>query len=369
MLPLHWVEQFSHSKQRKYYVNSVNMVRTWKRPCMQGKSKCAGQPSKGTQKSGKKQVHEKKQGKKCHASSHQTAEIDECTWKRPCMQGLSKCAGQRSKGTQKSGKKQAHEKKQGKKCHASSHQTAEMDECTKTTKTTKTTATPGQTGHDRFKGATVHEIGGGCAVLTFVDDNMEKLLPAAVEYVLQEGVLQYDKQFKMMQKMCTRRRGEGLFSDTVSGYAFSGTTVVATSLPSCLRALLDYVNQFFAAGDTPFTAVFVNHYRGPDDAIYMHSDKDVAEDEEVGVVAISWGMPRKLKFRATDSDNPDLLKLDIETARGQALVMYGYRFQSLFKHGITAYKDRHHHKTTTGQGPSAQGRVSFTFRRHHSTRA
>jgi len=312
MLPVHWVVKFCDRKQRKYYLNTVNMVRTWKRPSIQ---------SKGPQKTGRKQTPGKKQGKQCDASRQQAAETGKCI------------------------------------------------------KTSPPVATAGQTGHDRlerakkcFKGATVHEIGCGCAVLTFVDENMERLLPAAVEYVLQEGKLEYDKQFSMMQKMCTRRRGEGLFSDTVPGYAFSGTTVVATALPSCLRALLDYVNQFVSGDDKPFTAVFVNHYRSPEDAIYMHSDKDVAGNEEVGVVAISCGMPRKLKFRPIDGSNPDLLKLDIETAHGQALVMYGYKFQSLFKHGITAYKDKHHHKAS-GQGPLEQGRVSFTFRRHHSTRS
>jgi len=37
-----------------------------------------------------------------------------------------------------------------------------------------------------------------------VHDNIEKLLPAAVEYVLQEGVLEYDKQFKDDAKKCAR---------------------------------------------------------------------------------------------------------------------------------------------------------------------
>jgi len=53
-----------------------------------------------------------------------------------------------------------------------------------------------------FKGATMHNLGGGCAVLVFrvVNDCIHKLLPAAIKYVSQEGVLKYDKKFMMVRE-------------------------------------------------------------------------------------------------------------------------------------------------------------------------
>jgi len=51
-----------------------------------------------------------------------------------------------------------------------------------------------------FKGATMYNLGGGCAVLVFVDDCIHKLLLAAIKYVSQEGVLKYDKKFMMVRE-------------------------------------------------------------------------------------------------------------------------------------------------------------------------
>jgi alkylated DNA repair dioxygenase AlkB len=239
-----------------------------------------------------------------------------------------------------------------------------------------------------FEGAVMHVLGGGCAVLTFHDHPIEMLLPAAVEYVSQDSVLSYDRTFEMFLKPCTRRRGEGFFSDTVASYAFSKDKLVAQPLHPSLRALLDQVNTFVP--NDPFSAVMVNHYRPyiplkgivnvhdsmvnkPDsmvnkpDSISMHADLDVQNDEKVGVIAVSYGAQRTLTFRPIDRNNIELKELKLATEHGQTLIMYGPKFQRMFLHGIIAGKEDIEHNApsaTHSTVADSKGRYSFTFRRH-----
>ena len=216
-----------------------------------------------------------------------------------------------------------------------------------------------------FEGAVMHDLGGGCAVLTFHDHPIEMLLPAAVEYVSRDGVLEYDRTFTMFKtKLCTRRRGEGFFSDDkVPFYAFSKDRVVAQPLHPTLRALLDQVNLFVP--NDPFYGVFVNCYRPNEkDGIGMHSDKDVQDMENIGVVAISYGAQRILTFRPVDRKNTALKELNLTTKHGQTLIMYGPKFQRMFSHGIAACKGNTEHDSAHSTVADCQGRYSFTFRRH-----
>jgi len=217
-----------------------------------------------------------------------------------------------------------------------------------------------------FKGSTMYDLGGGCAVLTLMHKPIEVLLSAAVDYVSQPGVLEYDRQFKMVH-MCTRHRGEGFFSDKIiAGYAFSKGTVIAQPLHPTLAALLDEVNKL-VPGD-PFSAIFVNDYRDKYDSIGKHSDKDVADDETVGVVAISYGVSRVLTFRPFDASNTKLKMAHIPTTHGQTLVMHGANFQKLFSHEIVGkdIKKRPPSDPAALAADAPERRVSFTFRRHHA---
>jgi len=216
-----------------------------------------------------------------------------------------------------------------------------------------------------FQGSTMYDLGGGCAVLTLMHRPIEMLLSAAVDYVSQPGVLEYDRQFKMVH-MCTRHRGEGFFTKLIlRGYAFSKATVTAKPLHPTLAALLDEVNKL-VPGD-PFSAVFVNDYRNKYDSIGKHSDKDVADDETVGVIAVSYGVSRIVTFRPLDANNKELKMAHIPTTHGQTLVMHGTNFQKLFSREIVG-KDN---KKKPPSDPAAlaadapERRVSFTFRRHH----
>ena len=200
--------------------------------------------------------------------------------------------------------------------------------------------------------------------MTLMHKPIEMLLSAAVNHVLQPGKLEYDRQFKMVH-MCTRHRGEAFFSNLIAGYAFSKGTVTAKPLHPTLSALLDEVNKF-VPGDL-FSAIFVNCYRDPYDSISKHSDKDVADDETVGVVAISYGDSRVLTFRPLDASNTKLKMAHIQTTHGQTLVMHGANFQKLFLHAIVGKDIKK--KPPSDPAPLAaaacDGRFSFTFRRHH----
>jgi alkylated DNA repair dioxygenase AlkB len=218
-----------------------------------------------------------------------------------------------------------------------------------------------------FKGSTMYDLGGGCAVLALMHKPIEMLLSAAVDYVSEPGVLEYDRQFKMVH-VCTRHRGEGFFSNKIAGYAFSKGTVTAKPLHPTLAALLDEVNKL-VPGD-PFSAIFVNDYRDEYDSIGKHSDKDVADDETVGVIAVSYGVSRNLRFRPLNASNTELKMANIPTTHGQTLVMHGANFQKLFSHEIVGkdVKKRpappSHPAALAADAP--ERRVSFTFRRHHS---
>jgi len=218
-----------------------------------------------------------------------------------------------------------------------------------------------------FVGATIYSLGGGCAVLTFVDPVVQKLLPAAVDFVSRDEVLEYDREFTIFSKICTRRRGEGFFSDTIGGYSFSKDKLVAQPLHPTLRALLDHANTFVP--HDKFTAITTNRYRNDNDGIGDHTDKDVGDEEQIGVLAFSHGASRVLSFRPIDRSNGELKELHVATENGQTLVMYGKGFQTKFTHGIKAKKTK---KSADGAGSASTSvpltedvRVSFTFRRHH----
>ena len=87
-----------------------------------------------------------------------------------------------------------------------------------------------------FKGSTLYDLGGGCAVLTLMHKPIEMLLSAAVNYFSEPGVLEYDNQFRMVH-MCTRHRGEGFFFNLIAGCAFSKGTVTAKPLHATLSAI------------------------------------------------------------------------------------------------------------------------------------
>jgi len=217
---------------------------------------------------------------------------------------------------------------------------------------------------DCLKKANVHSIGKDLAVLTFQDPDIMVLTDAVVDYIKNSNHLIYDQQsMDQRGRACTRSRGEGFFVCNGSGivsYKIGKTDMIGIDMPNCMHALLNKVNTFVL---THFNAVFVNHYRDNNDGIPFHSDKNVHEDELIGVFGVSWGASRILKFHPKDNQNKALRKQNIRTGHGEALLMYGKGFQTKIKHGISKCKTSSAHKGTPGGGE----RFSFTFRSHNNT--
>jgi len=240
-----------------------------------------------------------------------------------------------------------------------------------------------------YSGAARHDLGRGCVVLTFADAQLKALAEAARAHVLDAGCLVFDRPFKLLNRECTTPRGVAFFSakEGGAGYAYSTVVDAAHPMPPCLQAMLDYVNAMHGFGDgNKYTGVLVNYYRlrasvaracarrsiltfvprGVSvsyarahrtlaDGISLHSDKDVAPDEDEGVFAFALGAERLVQFRPIDKNDMALCGANVASRDGEAMVMYGKGFQNRFKHGI-------HKRVPSGAEPAA--RMSFTLRRH-----
>ena len=368
MLPDGWIEKFSQTRQIVYYMHPGTGVTSWKHPANLNTAASAvfvattndpalEMPSQAPRLDALHAIA--KRQREIEFSAVGRLETAEPVLKKPKT-------GKKGKPTDiillEAGLKSSAQPKVVKE-PALSKKSAKLSGTVKSPKPTLATAsiaTKEQCGV--FRGSTMYNLGGGCAVLIFMNAQIQELLPEAVAYVSQKDVLKYDKKF-MMMKECTRHRGEGFFSDEIDGYKFSKGEVTAQPLHPTLRALLDYVNSFVP--NDPFTAVFVNHYRNKFDSIGKHSDKDVEPHEKVGVIAVSSGAERIVTFRPIDKNDTELKELHIATKHGQMLVMHGPKFQQKFSHAIVG-------KTLKAGDSAAQvhdaddGRFSFTFRRHHA---
>jgi hypothetical protein len=206
-----------------------------------------------------------------------------------------------------------------------------------------------------LQNATMYETGEDTAVLTFNDPELLFLCNVVVNYIKDTKYLVYDQECTDQRgRAFTRNRGEGFFvpeRSSVKSYKIGKTDMIGIPMSDCMLALLNNVNTFVK---NPFQAMFVNHYRNNNDGIPFHSDKGVDEDELTGVLVISWGVSRKLKFHPVDRSNTSLRKQDIHTGHGEALLMYGKSFQNKMKHCISKCKT------------SAGDRFSFTFRCHNN---
>lgn len=148
-------------------------------------------------------------------------------------------------------------------------------------------------------------------------------------------------------KRCTFHRSIGFFSDTSTGYKYSGQLAAAQPLTPSLREILTYINDRF---NSSFNGILINKYDGGEEYISKHSDDESALDPHVGVMVISVGSVRK--FRIRDKITGEIV-LDTPTAPDMILNMKG-DFQKEFTHEIPIEK-------------RVEGvRYSFTFRRHLS---
>jgi alkylated DNA repair dioxygenase AlkB len=133
----------------------------------------------------------------------------------------------------------------------------------------------------------------------------------------------------------------------VPHYRFSGINLYATALPKEMKELLQVVNGMIGG---KFNAILVNMYRGGEDYISAHSDKDGVSAEH-GVVTVSFGTERR--FVITEKKGKGKV-VEVPLISGTACHMTG-AFQDLYKHEIPKESKRK---------DQDQSRISFTFREH-----
>ena len=178
--------------------------------------------------------------------------------------------------------------------------------------------------------------------------NLE-LLDASVAYVA-DKLLHYPR-IVVYGKECRQRRDVGFFCDdpNVQGYIYSGQIMPSQSCGSTLAQLIMIVNQMFGSN---FNAILVNQYNSGEDTIGKHSDDERNLSGHHGVVAISYGAERLLRFR--DKRQNGKIVHDHNMIHGECVQMFGDSFQQKFTHEVPVQK-------------KVKGaRISFTFRHHYT---
>ncbi len=130
-------------------------------------------------------------------------------------------------------------------------------------------------------------------------------------------------------------------------YAYSGLRHPAAPMPAPLRQLADRIEAWLARQGcvAGFNSVLMNHYRGGNDSIGMHSDDETQLGSKPVIASVSLGAVRTFVFRHKATG----LKLSEPLAPGSLLVMRG-RTQELWTHGIPKEPER------------SGARINLTFR-------
>lgn len=145
-------------------------------------------------------------------------------------------------------------------------------------------------------------------------------------------------------KECRQNRDIGFFSDDSIGYYYSGQLAKSQLLTSKLKLLLNLVNNNF---NSNFNGILINKYNNGKDYIGPHSD-DEKNLDEIGVISLSYGAPRKFRIRNKKTKK---IILDINT-KNNMLIHMGGDFQKEFTHEIPI------------ESKIKEERYSFTFRKH-----
>lgn len=180
------------------------------------------------------------------------------------------------------------------------------------------------------------------------------LLEAAVAEVA--GKLEHKPPIEIFGKICHQQRDVGFFADPEVTYGyFYSKSVAKSQMPGpAIKALLAWVNAQFKA---EFNGVLVNQYHSGSDYISDHSDSEAGLDPNMGVVAISAGATRTMRFKRTKTAPAGTLHFKegayrISLDHASIVHMAGPEFQKSFTHGIPP------------EANATGSRVSFTFRKH-----
>lgn len=170
----------------------------------------------------------------------------------------------------------------------------------------------------------------------------QDLLKLCVDEV--DELLLLNPPIKVFDRICKQNRSIGFFSDESEGYRYSGQIMKSQNLTPNLKILLQETNKIF---ESNYNGILVNRYKDGTEYIGGHSDDEKALDKS-GVVAISYGYPRK--FRIRNKFTKKIIK-DISTQEGMFIQMGG-DFQKEFTHEIPK------------ELKIKEIRYSFTFRKH-----
>jgi alkylated DNA repair dioxygenase AlkB len=164
---------------------------------------------------------------------------------------------------------------------------------------------------------------------------------------LWEVELQSEPEFTMFNKTCRMHRDIGFYSDESEGYKYTNQIAKAEPLSEKMKQLLETVNEITGQ---QFNGLLFNLYKDGNDYISAHRD-DESNLGEHGVVALSFGAPRK--FRIRDYTTKKILK-DYVTKHTELMWMKGDNFHKILTHEIPIEKK------------VKEPRLSITFRKHLS---
>lgn len=213
-------------------------------------------------------------------------------------------------------------------------------------------------------------------VVVCEDPPFQKLAELALQEAFARQTIEFDKACKIFKKEYKRPRGTAFYATPgVGGYTYGGVQDVAHDIdqhPAVLD-LLRHANYY--AGTDKFCGVLLNFYRSGNDCILKHADRDVCREEFVGVLSISLGATRELRFVRNEDTK---CQIEVSKPHGAVLAMCGSGFQDELKHEMPRLTNIQQQAVGVGDArlyfqfvdkgcveiPTGPWHASFTFRRH-----
>lgn len=182
------------------------------------------------------------------------------------------------------------------------------------------------------------------------------LLNAFVNEILERKEFEIEPKFNMMGRQCTMHRNVLFLADPAEtlGYFYSGGVAPSVQPGPAAMAFQTYVNKKM---NVESNGMLINIYEDGTKYISAHSDDEKGLDTEMGVIIISAGATRKMKFRKAKKAPPGVPELDYRTGdvnleHGSVVHMAGPGFQRSFTHELPPMK------------AVKERRISITLRNH-----